>query len=204
MGNIIIKLASKEEQKNQAHQLVKVEYLKKLKVDIDKLHHFHSEHFNRDVLMAFTEDEMELVGTMSVLYPNSNAIYPCESFFGVDLKSRKLAKKNYVEIGRFATKQGENCDKKIVIALFLGAIKHLQNQQIKGWTAIVKDNIFDFLKGLSLPMNIINQKPKLSANHPLHAYATDTHLFDVSLAETIPSFQKYDRFKRNELIKIQL
>lgn len=204
MGNIIVKLATKEEQKNQAHQLVKIEYLKKLKVDIDKLHHFHSEHFNRDVLMAFTEDEMELVGTMSVIYPNTKAIYPCESLFGFDLNDRKLVGKNYIEIGRFATKQGENCNRKIVISLFLGAIKHLQNQQIKGWTAIVKDNIFDFLKALSLPMNIINQKPKLSANHPLRTYATDTHLFDVSLADTIPSFQKYDRFKRNGHIKIQL
>lgn len=202
MGNIIVTLAKTEDEKNQAHQFVRNVYLEKLNVDIDKLRLLYPEHFECDVLMAFTENEMQLVGTMSVMYPNT--IYPCESMFGLNLEERKLAQKNYVEIGRFAAdkSKSENCD--AVGALFVGTIKHLQNKQINGWTAIVQSHIFNFLKGRGLPMNIINQKPDLSENHPLYCYAKNTHVFDVSLVDTIPSFQKFKEDEERGLIKIQL
>jgi Autoinducer synthase len=202
MGNIIVTLAKTKDEKKQAHQFVRDVYRKKLQVDIDKLRILYPERFECDVLMAFTEDEMKLVGTMSVMYPN--AIYPCELMFGLDLKERKLAQKNYVEIGRFAADKSssESCD--AVGALFIGAIEHLQNKQINGWTAIVQSHIFNFLKRLDLPMNLTKQKPNLSENHPLYTYAKDTCVFDVSLADTIPSFQKYENLKHNGLIKIQL
>ncbi len=202
MENIIVTLAETTEQENQAHQLVKDEYGKKLNVDIDKLRLIYPQRFECDVLMAFTEDEMKLVGTMSVMYPN--AIYPCELMFGLNLVERKLAQKNYVEIGRFTTNRNGIENRVVIGALFVGAIQHLQNKQINGWTAIVQSHIFNFLKKHDLPMNIINQKPNLSENHPLYSYAKDTYVFDVSLVNTIPSFQSFDSYKESGLIKIQL
>ncbi len=205
---INIDLAQNSKQRFAAHQLVKKTYLSKFKVNIDKLHLLHPEQFESDTLLAYADDSDEVLGTMSIMYPNGDGMFPCESLFGFNLNNYNLAPKRYVEVGRFATSDKAKGDYKVVVSLFLGAIKHLQAKQINGWTATVKDEIFDFLSKLPLPIHNIEQLPKLKANDPLNFYvneggSSDLHLFDVTMQETIFSFQKFNRFLTHGNIKIR-
>lgn len=204
---IIVKLAKNYRQRATAYQLVRNTYLQKFNVDIDNLHFSHPEKFKSDVLMAISTNTKRVLGTMSVMYPNRNGIFPCESLFGFKLSDYNMADHNYVEIGRFATSEEGKKNIMVVIALFLGAIKHLQNKQIEGWTATVKDDVFDFLqKGVSLPLNSIEQTPVLQEDDPLWNYIGNTsnlHLFNVSLDKTAFSFQRFEGFLTRGVIDIQ-
>jgi hypothetical protein len=204
---IIIDLASSSKQRLAAHQLVKKTYLKKFKVNIDKLHLWHPEQFESDTLLVYTEDSEEVLGTMSIMYPNQHGIFPCESLFGFNLTPYSLASKQYVEVGRFATEDKAKENWRVVVSLFLGAIKLLKTKQINGWTATVKDEIYSFLNKLPLPVHNIEQLPNLKPNDPLNFYvkqgaSSGLHLFDVSMEETMVSFQKYNRFLAQGHIKI--
>jgi len=205
---IIIKLAKNQNLFSKAHKLVRKTYLQTFNMDIDELHFFHPEKFKSDVLLAISADNNEILGTMSIMYPNLEGIYPCESLFGFELSKYHLANNNYVEIGRFATSDEGKKKVTVVIALFLGAIKYLQNQEVNGWTATVKDDVYDFLhRVVSLPLNNIAQKPIIQENDPLKSYvgnANSLHLFDVSLNETAFSFKRFEGYLKRGLIDLQI
>jgi hypothetical protein len=203
---IIIILAKNRKQRSIAHQLVRETYQQAFQVDINELHHLHPEKFKSDVLLAISTITRKVLGTMSVMYPNQKGVFPCESLFGFELSNYSLADNQYVEIGRFATTVEGKRNSSVVIALFLGAIKHLQNHQICGWTATVKDDVFQFLQKVNLPLHNINQSPKLQVNDPLWAYVgdiTSLHLFDVSLNDTVQSFQRFDGYITRKMVELQ-
>lgn len=200
-------LAKKNRQRSEAHQLVKETYLQKFNVNIDHLHYLHPEKFKSDTLIAYSKESDEILGTMSLIYPNCKGGFPCESLFGFDLSGFNFAANKYVEVGRFATSEKAKKNPAVVISLFLGAIQHLQNKKINGWTATVKNDVFDFLNKISLPVHCINQLPKLVENDPLNTYVgqpSALHLFDVTLSETQKSFQRFEGFLSKELIKLYL
>lgn len=203
---IIIILARNEKQLSLAHQLVRETYQKSFQIDINDLHHLHPEKFESDVLLAISSITHQVLGTMSIMYPNHEGVFPCESLFGFELDNYALSTKKYVEIGRFATSDEGKKNSSVVISLFLGAIKHLQNQQINGWTATVKDDVFQFLQKVNLSVNNINQVPKLQVNDPLWTYIGDTsslHLFEASLNDTIHSFKRFDGYLSRNLVELQ-
>jgi hypothetical protein len=200
-------LAKKNKQRSDAHQLVKETYLQKFNVNIDHLHELHPEKFHSDTLVAYSNESEEILGTMSLIYPNRKGGFQCESLFGFDLSGLNFAANKYVEVGSFATSEKAKKNPAVVISLFLGAIQHLQNKKISGWTATVKNDVFDFLNKISLPMKCINQSPKLHENDPLNSYVgqpSALHLFDVTLSETKISFQRFEGFLSKELIKLYL
>lgn len=205
---IIIKLAKNQNLFSKAHKLVRKTYLQTFNVDINELHFFHPEKFKSDVLLAISTDTNEVLGTMSIMYPNREGVFPCESLFGFELTKYHLANNNYVEIGRFATSDEGKKKNTVVIALFLGAIKYLQNQKVNGWTATVKDEVYDFLHEIvSLPLLKIEQKPVIQENDPLKNYVGNTdnlHVFNVSLNETAFSFQRFEGYLKRGLIDLQL
>jgi hypothetical protein len=200
-------LAKKSIQRSNAHQLVKETYLQKFNVNIDHLHYLHPERFRSDTLVAYSNESDEILGTMSLIYPNREGGFPCESLFGFDLSGFNFAANKYVEVGRFATSEKAKKNPAVVISLFLGAIQHLQNKKIYGWTATVKNDVFDFLNKISLPLHCIEQSPKLLETDPLNSYVgkpTALYLFDVTLTETKNSFQRFDGFLTKGLIKLNL
>lgn len=188
-------LAQTNKQRSEAHQLVKKVYWEKFRVNIDHLHDWHPEKFQSDTLVAYSDESDEILGTMSLIYPNCKGQFPCESLFGFDLSEFNFGTDKYVEVGRFATSEKGRENRFVVISLFLGAIQHLQDKEIYGWTATVKDDVYDFLNKLSLPLNNINQSPKLLQNDPLNNYVGQPlalHLFDVTLADTEKSFKQFE------------
>lgn len=203
---IIIILAKNRKQRSMAHRLVRETYQQTFKVDINELHQFHPEKFESDVLLAISTITRKVLGTMSIMYPNQNGVFPCESLFGFELGNYPFAKNQYVEIGRFATSKEGKKNISVVISLFLGAIRHLQNQQINGWTATVKDDVFQFLQKVNLPIQNINQSPKLQVNDPLWAYVGSIgslHLFEVSLNDTVQSFKRFDGYITRKMVELQ-
>lgn len=202
---INITLAENSNQRFAAHQLVKETYLRKFSVNIDELHYLHPEQFDCDTLLAYSGESNEVLGTMSIMYPNQSGIFPCESLFGFNLSLYNFAKNKYVEIGRFATSEKAKRNPAVVISLFLGAIRHLQIRQINGWTATVKNDVFDFLRKIALPLHRIEQFPVLREEDPLNSYVgerSNLHLFDVSLEATVFSFQRFEGYLKKELVKI--
>lgn len=202
---IIIILAQNNDERLVAHQIVRNTYIQSFNVDIDELHHLHPQQFESDVLLAYSNETNQYLGTMSIMFPNNLGQFPCESLFGFNLSKLFLVQKNYVEVGRFATTDEGKKNPAVVIALFLGAIKLLEMKQINGWTATVKNDVYDFLRRISLPVHSIFQTPKLQKKDPLKRYVgdkKDIHLFDVTLIETAISFGRFQGYLTREKVKL--
>jgi hypothetical protein len=202
---IIIILAQNKNERLAAHQIVKNTYIQSFNVDIDELYHLHPEQFESDVLLAYSNETCQYLGTMSIMFPNNLGQFPCESLFGFNLSNLELVQKKYIEVGRFATTEEGKKNPAVVIALFLGAIKLLEIKQINGWTATVKNDVYDFLQKIALPVHNIAQTPILQEKDPLNAYVgnqNDIHLFDVSLTETAISFGRFQGYLTREKVKL--
>lgn len=202
---IIVILAQNKNERLIAHQIVRNTYMHSFNVDIDELHYLHPEQFESDVLLAYSNETNQYLGTMSIMFPNNLGQFPCESLFGFNLSKMDLVKKNYIEVGRFATTEEGKKNPAVVIALFLGAIKLLEMKHINGWAATVRNDMYNFLKKISLPVHNIKQMPKLRKEDPLKNYIgnkKDIHLFDVSLSETIISFGRFQGYLAHERIKL--
>jgi hypothetical protein len=205
---IIVTLAKTSKQKAAAFQLLKEVYLQTYQINLDELHRFHPEKFKSDILIAHEENDTEILGTMSIIYPNNQNLYPSETLFGFDFGGLNISRKNYVEVGRFATAKkakGKSC---VVISLFLGALKFFKNNNnITGWTGTIKDDVLKFLNCINLPINIINQLPKLKEGDILHNYVgnpVSIYPFHISVADTIASFAKFNNYLERGVIKVKL
>ena len=202
---ITVTLADSISKLAMAHQLVRDTYMQAFQLDINDLNVIHTHQFNADVLIAFDSDNQQILGTMSVMYPDRNGVFPCESLFGFDLSSYRLSFGKYVEIGRFATSYEGKRNHAVVISLFLGALRRLQSVGADGWVATVKDDIFGFLRKLALPLRCIEQAPKLLGNDPLMGYVGSDaalHLFGVSLRETEDSFRRFESYLVRGTVKV--
>lgn len=188
-----------------AYQLVRETYMQAFQLDINELSTVQTHQFKSDVLIASDADSQRILGTMSVMYPDHNGNFPCESLFGFDLSCYGRSLGKYVEIGRFATSEEGKKNRAVVISLFLGALRHLQIIGADGWLATVKDDIFGFLSKLALPLHSIEQTPMLHGYNPLRGYVGNDaalHLFDVSLRETERSFSRFESYLVRGRVKL--
>ena len=167
---IIITLARTREQKAAAFELLRKIYLETYQIDLNDLHHSHPEKFRSDILIAYSDESNEILGTMSIIYPNQKGLFPTETLFGFDLSDLGLSGKKYVEVGRFATSESATMDRKVVLSLFLGALRLFEIKKIQGWSGTVKDDVFRFLNTIKLPLHTINQSPRLKENDILIPY----------------------------------
>lgn len=204
--SIKLKIAKTKNDHEVAKKLVRESYQKSFALDINHLRKFHKETFQKKVIMAYSTNEEELLGTMSIQFPNRDGKYPSESLFKYNLSSLNLANQNYVEIGQFATSENGKSNPLIVISLFLGAIAYLKESDIPGWIATVKNDVFGFLQNLSLEMTIIDQFPTINKEDPLINYVDDLtkiHLMKATIENTEASFRRFNRFITSEKIRIQ-
>lgn len=205
---VITTLAKSQKQRLLAHDLVKKTYLSEFKVDIDNLKTTPpSQQFRSEVLIAQSASTKEILGTISIIYPNDLGKFPCESLFGFDLENDFSYKNNYVEIGRFATSDEGKKDNTVLYSLLLGIKFLLQKRQIQGWVATVKEDLFSFINNIKLPIHQISQLPNISQDNILWGYIGDIsslHLLDTTSIETVKTFSMYDRYITNNKIKIIL
>jgi hypothetical protein len=204
---ITITLAKTSEQRAAAYKLLRDTYLEEYQIDLNELHHSHPEKFRSDILIAYSDNPNEILGTMSIIYPNQKGLFPTETLFGFDLSDFALPNQKYVEVGRFATAKSARKQSKVVISLFLGALKLFKNKRIKGWTGTVKDDVFGFLNTIHLPLNTVNQSPKIKENDILIPYIGDyssIHPFHVPVKQTITTFRRFNGYLDRGLIDVQL
>ena len=201
---ISIQLAESPEQILEAHNLVKTVYKKCFRLNIDKL---KGGTYRHEILIAVSPYNQKILGTLSFMYPNEG-IFPCESFFGFNLKDSLLGTDGYIEIGRLATADESKNHLKVVTSLFLGIAFYLEKKQINGWVATIKDQIFNYFTRIELPMNCIDQNPNLPKKSALWKYIEDPktlHLFDITSEKSIETFKgKYQRLIDNGSVEINL
>jgi hypothetical protein len=205
--SVIMKLAKTRKELSEAHELVKKTYGGAFGINLDELKEEKEGQFKHDVLIAVSSATNEILGTISIMYPNANGIFPCERFFGFNLKKSLEGKSKYVEIGRFATSDEGKQHHTVFISLLLGVSSFLKAKKINGWIATVKDDIFNFLQTIKLPIHNILQKPVLSRDNPLRLYVGDDaslHLFDVTSSETMNSFERFTGYITKRLIEIKI
>ena len=205
--SVITKIAKSRKELSKAHELVKKTYKEAFNLDLDELKAVKKGQFKHDVLIAISSVTNEILGTISIMYPNEKGVFPCETFFGFNLRNNLEGKDKYVEIGRFATSDEGKQHRTVFISLLLGVSSFLKARKINGWIATVKDDIFNFLQHIKLPVHTILQKPVISKKNPLWLYVGDIsslHLFDVTSFETMSSFEKFKGYITKKLIEIKI
>ena len=204
---VITQLANSPEQLEEAHELVRKSYGEAFHLDLDELKIEHHEQFKHEVLIATSSTNGEILGTLSFMYPSDDGVFPCESFFGFNLKKNLKKKRQFIEIGRFATSKEGKKNPAVVISLFLGITYFVKARKINGWVATVKDDIFNFFLKINMPMHLINQLPDLPKSSPLWGYIGDVsslHLFKVSSSEAANSFSRFQGCITKKLIEIKI
>lgn len=200
--SIFVKLVETESERKDALSLVRESYLHSFGLDLNDLP--RKESFESDILIACSAGH-ELLGTMGILFADSEGKYSSEALFGYDLSGIRADIRGYSEIGRFATAQAGKLDPKAVISLFLGAISYHELRGIPGWIATVKDDVFDFLASLKLPMIELEQMPHIAENDPLRKYVGDgrgTHLIQVKIEDTRKAYDRFYRLKEAGVIRV--
>lgn len=201
--SILVKLAATDSERRDAHALVRESYRQSFGLDLNDLH--HKESFNSQVLMAYSLNDQSLLGTMGILFPNSEGRYPSEALFGYDLSDIRGDIRGYAEIGRFATSREGKSDPSVVLSLFLGAISYHESSGIPGWIATVKDDVYRFLGSLGLAMPLLDQEPFIAENDPLKKYAgdgQDIRLIRVKIEDTRRAFDRFYLLKKRGSIRL--
>lgn len=164
--------------------------------------------FNRQTFIAFSEDAMDILGTITLSDNTTTLQYPSEFYFGFKVPE-KYQKDRILEMGKLVTRKEpafSKYEKYTYLALLLMVKEYSKTHGIDRWIASVHTPLLKNIQGLGIPVEILDTKVKNKGEmiEAMGRYTFDVNFITASMKDSFIALEKFKHLVDSKTIEIIL